>query len=293
MIDEDEDYYEPKLIKTAFKNNYFQYQTTSDRKNMLPPNEYFEIIEPGLIKLINKHKNNNWKIQLTMKIIFTTIENFNSKRALYVKTKNVEIMIGSDTNEIVKELFDSIIQKYQEILDHSTKDSGLVLEGVESIAYGINKITINRSGSYIESPRWLKSKKCTINPQNENDNNCFQYAVSVALNYEKINNHSEKLSKIRPFIDQYNWSEINFPSNQKYWKKFQSNNKSIALNSLYVPHSTKDIRHFYKSKFNLTREHQVILLMISDGKEWHYLAAKKLCALLRGITSKHNGMFIV
>ena len=74
--DEDEDYYEPKLTNSAFKNNYFQYQTTSDRKNILPPNEYLKMIEPGLIKLINKHKNDNWKIQLTMKIIFTSIEDF-------------------------------------------------------------------------------------------------------------------------------------------------------------------------------------------------------------------------
>ena len=54
---------------------------------MLPPNEYFEMIEPGLVQLINKQKNSdNWKIQLTMKIIFTPIEDFNDKRALHVKT---------------------------------------------------------------------------------------------------------------------------------------------------------------------------------------------------------------
>ena len=47
----------------------------------------------------------------------------------------------------------------------------------------------------------------------------------------------------------------------------------------------------YKSKYNLNRENQVILLMITDGKKWHYLAVKKLSALLRGITSKHVGDF--
>ena len=135
-----------------------------------------------------------------MKIIFRPIKDFNDKRALYVKTKNVEIMMGSDINEIVKELYDPIIQNYQELLDHSIKDNGFVLEGVESIAYDINKITINRSDSYIESPTWLKSKKCTINSQNKNNNNCFQYALTVALNYEKINNPPEKLSKINSFI---------------------------------------------------------------------------------------------
>ena len=57
--------------------------------------------------------------------------------------------------------------------------------------YDINKITINRVGSYIESPEW-----CTINPQNKTDNKCFQYAITVALNYEKINNHPEKIKTL-------------------------------------------------------------------------------------------------
>ena len=82
---------------------------------------------------------------------------------------------------------------------------------------------------------------------------------------------------------------MNLSSNQKDWKKFESNKKSIALNILYTPHNTKDIRHDYKSKFNLTREHQVILLIISDdGEKWLYLCVKKLSALLRGISSNNN-----
>ena len=53
----------------------------------------------------------------------------------------------------------------------------------------------------------------------------------------------------------------------------------------------KEIRHAYKSKFNLNRENQVIYLMITDGKKWHYLAIKKLSALRTGITSKNEGDF--
>ena len=54
-----------------------------------------------------------------------------------------------------------------------------------------------------------------------------------------------------------------------------------------MPHNNKEIKHAYKSKYNLERENQVILLMITDGKKWHYLAVRKLSALFRGITSKH------
>ena len=63
---------------------------------------------------------------------------------------------------------------------------------------------------------------------------------------------------------------------------------SIALNILYVPHNTKKICHAYKSKYNLTRENQVILLMITNGKKWHYLAVTSLSKLFKEIISNHN-----
>ena len=71
----------------------------------------------------------------------------------------------------------------------------------------------------------------------------------------------------------------------------ESNNISIALNISDVPYNTEKMRHAYKSKYNLTRENQVILLMISDGEKCHYLAVKRLSALFRGIRSKHDGGF--
>ena len=63
--------------------------------------------------------------------------------------------------------------------------------------------------------------------------------------------------------------------------------KSITLNILYLPHNTEEIRHAYVSKYNANRENHIILLMITDGKKWHYLTVKKFSALLRGVTSKH------
>ena len=119
----------------------------------------------------------------------------------------------------------------------------------------------------METPKWIKNKKATINPQNKDDDKCFKYAVTIALNYDRIENHPERVSKVKPFINQYDWSEINFPSYVGDWKKFELNNKSIALNALYVPEGEKTIRHAYKSKYNLARENQVILLMIIDGKK--------------------------
>ena len=121
------------------------------------------------------------------------------------------------------------------------KGSDFEFDGVDFLYYDFNKINISRGRSYIDSPKWLKNEKSTINPKN-NDYKCFQYVVTLALNLDKINNHPERTSKIKPFIEQYNWSNLDFPSISKDWKKFELNNE-IALNILYVPHNTKKNTH--------------------------------------------------
>ena len=169
------------------------------------------------------------------------------------------------------------------------KGSDFEFDGVNFLYYDFNKISLNRGGSYIDSPKWLKDKRSTINPKN-NDDKCFQYAVTLALNLDNINRDPQRISKIKPFIDQYNWKDIDFPSTSKDWRKLELNNR-IALNILYVPHNTRKINVAYKSKNNLTCDKQVILLMITNGEKWHYLIVKNFPGLLRGITSNNQGNF--
>ena len=155
------------------------------------------------------------------------------------KKNNIEITIGSDTDEVIENLFRSLLQRYEENLEEKMRGSEPVFDGINLLHYDLNKISLNRGGSYIKSPDWIENKKATINPQNKKDDKCFQYALTVALNHEKIKHDRERISQIKPFIDQYNWNEIDFPSTAKDWKKFELNNKSIALNILYVPHNTE------------------------------------------------------
>ena len=193
---------------------------------------------------------------------------------MHTRSDNEEFMTGSDTDVIIKGLFESFLQKYEENLQENMKRSDFEFDGVNFLYYDFNKISINRGGSYIDSPKWLKDKKSTITPKN-NDYKCFQYAVTIVLNLDKINKHPQRISKIKPFIDQYNWKDTDFPATSKDWKKFELNNE-IALNILYVPHNTRKIHVAYKSKHNLTRQNQIILLMITDGEKWHYLIVKNL-----------------
>ena len=177
--------------------------------------------------------------------------------------------------KISKNFLISLLQKDQDGLEESMTGSEFIRDSVDLLYYHLQKIGLKRNRSYIDSTEWLKNKKATINPKN-NDDNCFQYALTVPLNHKQIKSHPEKISKIKPFIDQYNWKERDFPSHSKDWKKFKQNNKTIALNILFVPHNAKKIRFAYKSKHKFKGENQVILLMITDGKKWHYLPVKSL-----------------
>ena len=133
---------------------------------------------------------------------------------MHTRSDNEEFMNGSDTDEIIEELFESLLQRYQENLPEKMRGSDFAFDGVNFLYYDFNKISIRRGGSYIDSPKWLKNKKSTINPKN-NDYKCFQYAVTLALNLDKINKHSQIVSKIKPFIEQYNWKDKDFPSTSK------------------------------------------------------------------------------
>ena len=274
--------YKPTIVKNGYDDNYIEYESNGD--NTSTNEEYLALIEPYLRELINDYKSKGeWKIQLTAQINFISLRpDSNEIRVMHTKSNNEEFMNGSDTDEIIKELFKSILQRYQENLQEKMRDSDFAFDGVNFLYYDFKKISISRGGSYIDSPKWLKDKKSTINKKN-NDYKCFQYAVTLALNLDKINDHPKRISKIKPFIEEYNWKDIDFPSTNKNWKNFETNNE-VALNILYVPHNTKKIEIAYKSK-------RVILLLISNGENWHYLTVKNLSRLLRGITSNHVGDF--
>ena len=233
----DKDHYKPILVKSGYNNNYIQYESKGDK--ILSLKEYLALIERYLRKLINYYKNKGkWKLKLTAEISFVSLKpGSDETRVMHTRSNNEEIMNGSGTDEIIEGPFESFLQKYEENLQEKMKGSGFEFDAVDFFYYDFNKISLNRGGSYIDSPKWIKNKKSTINPKN-NDHKCFQYAVTLALNLDKINSHPERISKIKPFIEQYNWKEVDFPATSKDWKKSESNYE-IALNILYVRHNTK------------------------------------------------------
>ena len=302
-IDDDDDYYKPILDKSCFNENYKYYESRGDKDKKLSVGQYLDMIKPYLSDLTNDHKTKKWKIQINMHVNFVSSHDTGETRTIFVWSDNEEIRLGNETDDIIKGLLNSFLNNYQKEEIILRNGSGFVFESVDLLSYHVHKTSLKRGKSYIKSPEWVLNKRATINPKNK-DNNCFQYSKSVALNHQNIGNHPERISNIKPFVDQYNWKDIDFLAGIKVWKKFKRNNKTIALNIFSIPHNTKTINLAYKSKYNRKHENQVVLLMITNGEKWHYIALKSertddgfnrpirsLSRLFRGITSNHDGDF--
>ena len=95
------------------------------------------------------------------------------------------------------------------------------------------------------SPDWLKNK----------NNYGFMYAVTIALNHKEIGKNPDRISKkLIEHIPKYNWDYTDFPASIPDYKIFEKNNGDIALNNLYVPYDTEEIRPEYISKYNFSRK---------------------------------------
>ena len=135
------------------------------------------------------------------------------------------------------------------------RGSGLTHESVGLLYYHFQRIDIRRGGSYIASPDWISSKKASINPKNEKDNECFKWSIIAGLNYNKIK--EKELKKLLKFKR----VDTDFSSHQRYWENFEQENNSIAINVLFVSHNSEEIKLAYKSSYN-KRKNQTIFKML-------------------------------
>ena len=234
----DEDYYRPITTKNTVNGNYVEYESKGDKDKNFSPKEYLDMIRPYLSDMINNHKTpknlrvhssnevidyetqfGEWKIQLIMSINFISSNDSDETRSMLTKSDNIEIMMGSETDDIIENLFESLLQKYQEGLEESMRrGSDFIFDSVDFLYYHLQKTILSRKGGlYIDSPEWLKNK-AAINPKNNYDN-CFQYALTAALNYQNIKSHPEIVPNLKPFIDQYNWKKKRFSSVLKRLEK--------------------------------------------------------------------------
>ena len=142
----------------------------------------------------NLRKSDMWKIQLaTANNSIFSIDN-DEESLMHSKSDNIVIMINDEVDEVMKELFDSPKNRYQNNLE-LTKGSEFVFDYVNLLYYKCRKINPNCVGSYIDSSDWIKNKKSTINPINNKDDKCFQYDATEASSHEKIKKFAKNNNK--------------------------------------------------------------------------------------------------
>ena len=191
-VEEKEDYYKPVRVGNFRSKRYIEYENNGDRNKALSLEEYLNKNRLYLkdIKTIFK-KSDIWKIQLTITINYISSEDNDEEHVMYSKSDNIKIMINDEADEVMKELFQSLLSRYQIGLE-------ILVKGSDFLYYKFYKIKPVHGGSCIYSSDLIKNKKSTVNLINKKDK-CFQYVIKVVLNNEEIGKHPKRITKIMPF----------------------------------------------------------------------------------------------
>ena len=153
---------------------------------------FFNWIRQNLIDLMNTEVTDlgSARVQTTAWIRFRqaleddfgNIIGFN-RIELPFNSRMTEIFQGSDLNEIVNEM---VAHMRTQIENPALTNSRFVLYEVLYLDISFYQLNLTRGGSYIPLPSWIVKKKMIINPNNENDEECFKWGVTVALHHEEI-----------------------------------------------------------------------------------------------------------
>ena len=188
-----------------------------------------------------------------MHVNFISSRDTGETRIYYVWSDNVSIMQGIDTNDIIKELFESFLHDYQEKLK-TIKGSDFVFESVDLIDYKLHRVRFNRCGSCIKSSKWLENKKAVINLKNENDDECLRWSIICALIYNDI-----MKKEFENIFEKIKHEDKDFSLHKRDWKIFEQNNESTAPNVLFSSKDSEDMTLLFESEYNLGRENKVLL----------------------------------
>ena len=157
--------YKPIKTNDAFNSNYIEYESKGDKNKTLSNREYLNMIRPYSRDIIKDHKTQGewkvhsgnevvdyktqgkWKIQLTMIINFISSKDSHEIRTIHAKSNKIEIIMGNETDEIIKKLFEYLLQKYQEGLEEQMRGSEFVFDSIDLLHYNLHKISLNRGGS--------------------------------------------------------------------------------------------------------------------------------------------------
>ena len=169
----------------------------------------------------------------------------------------------------------------QQIENQALKDSKFVFDEVIHMNIDFHRLNLTRGSSSLPLPDWLTKKKTIINPKNS-DMECFKWAAIADSRWEETGNNFERISKLRRYEDDFDWSGVKFPASFRDIKRFESRNE-ITIN----------IPAFERKKVYICRKGKKYdrvanLMLITDRNNKHYVAIKSLRRLRSMQNSKHK-----
>ena len=263
----------PRQLDGAFSGAYRRYRI--DGIEGMDVDTFFARTERFLIDLLSrKTRNRAAHSQATTWIRFVKygIESVN----LVFNSRMLTVYNLSDMGEIVSVMIEHM---YQQIENPALRDSKFVFDGVIHMDIDFHRLNLTRGSSYMPLPDWLAKKGAIINPKTS-DMECFKWAVIAAMKWRDIDNHPERISKLRRYEDDFDCCKIKFPASFRDIKKLESRNE-ITINILAFKG---------KQVYICRKEHNRVanLMLIMDHNNKHYVVIKSLRRLLSRQNSKHK-----
>ena len=265
----------PIQLEGAFNGAYRRYRI--DGLPGMDLDTFFSRVRRFLIDMLKKELRTEALItQMTTWIRFRK-DGESIKLAFNSRMGNIYNL--SDMNEIVNEM---IAHMKQQIENTALLDSKFAFDEVLHIDVDFHQLNLTRGLSYLPLPDCLACKKAIINPKNA-DQECFKWAVIAASRWEGIGNNPERISKLKRFKADFDWSGVGFPVSFRDIKGFESRNQ-ISINILAI-----EDRQIYICRKGGNYEHSINLMLIMENNRKHYVAIKSLSKLLSKQNSKHKG----
>ena len=265
----------PRLLEGAFGDAYRRYRI--DGIPSMDPDTFLNRIRRFLIYLLKKESRTGAVRSQTTAWIRFRKDGELVELAFNSRMTNVYNL--SDLVEIVNEM---IAHMKEQIKNPALLTSRFVFNEVLFTNVDFHQLTLMRGSSYLPLPNWLAHKKAIITPKNK-DQECFKWAVIAASRWEEINNNPERISKLKRFEKDFDWSAIEFPVSIKDIKKFEFR-KKISINLLAI-----EGKQFSICMKGGNYEHIINLMLITGNNRKHYMAIKSLSRLPSSQNTKHKG----
>ena len=263
-----------RQLEGAFSGAYRRYRI--DGLPGMDPDTFFSRVRKFLIELLAKESRTEAVRSQAMTWIRFRKDGETVELAFNSRMLNVYNL--SDMNEIVNAM---ISHMKQQIENPALSDSKLVFDEVVNMDVNFHRLNLTRGSSYLLLPDWLARKKAIINPKNL-DLECFKWAVIGAMRWEEIGKHPKRITKLKRFENDFDWTGVGFPVSFRTIKRFEYQNQ-ISINVLAV-----EDRQIHICRKGGDYDCVVNLMLITENNCKHYVAIKSLSRLLSKQNSKHK-----